>query len=45
MAVGTDDPDAGPTWSIFFGAEDVDKTLQTITDNGGAVLRAAEDTP
>lgn len=39
-------PDDGPsTWSIFFGAEDVDKTLQTITDNGGAVLLAAEDTP
>jgi predicted enzyme related to lactoylglutathione lyase len=33
------------TWSIFFGAEDVDKTLQVISDNGGAVLRAAEDTP
>jgi predicted enzyme related to lactoylglutathione lyase len=32
-------------WTIFFGAEDVDKTLQVITDNGGAVLRAAEDTP
>ncbi len=27
------------------GAEDVDKTLQLITDNGGAVLRPAEDTP
>ncbi|BBY05523.1 VOC family protein [Mycobacterium noviomagense] len=33
------------TWSIFFGAQHVDKTLQVITDNGGAVLRAAEDTP
>lgn len=32
-------------WTIFFGSEDVDKTLQVITDNGGAVLRAAEDTP
>ncbi|OBK30505.1 hydroxylase [Mycobacterium asiaticum] len=32
-------------WSIFFGAEDVDKTLQVITDNGGAILRDAEDTP
>lgn len=37
--------DVPSTWSIFFGAEDVDKTLQVITDNGGAVLRAAEDTP
>jgi uncharacterized protein len=34
-----------PNWSIFFGAEDVDKTLQVITDNGGAVIRPAEDTP
>lgn len=32
-------------WSIFFGAEDVDKTLQVIVDNGGAVVRPAEDTP
>jgi uncharacterized protein len=32
-------------WTIFFGAEDVDKTLQVIADNGGSVLRAAEDTP
>jgi uncharacterized protein len=32
-------------WSVFFGAEDVDKTLRVIADNGGAVLREAEDTP
>lgn len=32
-------------WTIFFGAQDVDKTLQVITDHGGAVLRPAEDTP
>lgn len=39
-------PDGVPShWTIFFGAEDVDKTLQVIADNGGAVLRAAEDTP
>lgn len=37
--------DAGSNWTIFFGAEDVDKTLQVIADNGGAVLRGAEDTP
>ncbi|OBK26708.1 VOC family protein [Mycobacterium asiaticum] len=37
--------DVPPQWSIFFGAEDVDKTLRVITDNGGAVLRDAEDTP
>ncbi len=32
-------------WSISFGAEDVDKTLRVIADNGGAEVRAAEDTP
>jgi predicted enzyme related to lactoylglutathione lyase len=32
-------------WTTFFGAEDVDKTLQVIVDNGGAVARDAEDTP
>ncbi|HZE15987.1 MAG TPA: VOC family protein, partial [Mycobacterium sp.] len=38
-------PDEVPSnWTIFFGAADVDKTLQVITDNGGAVLRPAEDT-
>lgn len=37
--------DVPPNWAIFFGAEDVDKTLRVIADNGGAVLRAAEDTP
>jgi predicted enzyme related to lactoylglutathione lyase len=34
-----------PNWVIFFGAEDVDKTLRVIADNGGAVVRDAEDTP
>jgi hypothetical protein len=39
-------PDGVPSnWSIFFGAEDVDKKLRVIADNGGAVLREAEDTP
>jgi predicted enzyme related to lactoylglutathione lyase len=33
------------TWTTFFGAEDVDNTLRLITDNGGAVVRDAEDTP
>ncbi|MCX2715671.1 VOC family protein [Mycolicibacterium sp. J2] len=32
-------------WFFFLGAEDVDKTQQLIVDNGGAVVRAAEDTP
>jgi len=39
-------PDGVPSqWTIFFGAEDVDKTLQVITDKGGTVRRPAEDTP
>jgi predicted enzyme related to lactoylglutathione lyase len=37
--------DAPSHWSIFFGADDVDKTLQVITEHGGSVLRPAEDTP
>jgi predicted enzyme related to lactoylglutathione lyase len=32
-------------WSIFFGADEVDKTLQVITEHGGTVLRPGEDTP
>lgn len=32
-------------WFFFLGADDVDKTQQLIVDNGGAVVRAAEDTP
>lgn len=39
-------PDGVPSaWTVFFGAEDVDKTLRLITDNGGAVVQPAEDTP
>lgn len=39
-------PEGVPSqWTTFFGAEDVDKTLQVISDNGGAVVRPAEDTP
>ncbi len=32
-------------WAVYFGADDVDKTLQVIVENGGAVLRPANDTP
>jgi uncharacterized protein len=39
-------PEGVPSnWTIFFGDEDVDEALQVITDNGGAVLQPAEDTP
>jgi len=30
---------------VFFGTEVVDDTLQVTADNGGTVLRDAEDTP
>jgi uncharacterized protein len=32
-------------WFVFLGAEDVDKTVQLVKDNGGTVIRDAEDTP
>ena len=32
-------------WTVFLAADDVDKTLQVITDNGGSIERGAEDTP
>jgi predicted enzyme related to lactoylglutathione lyase len=32
-------------WFFFLGAEDVDKTVQLVKDNGGSVIRDAEDTP
>ena len=34
-----------PNWAFFLGAEDVDKTVQLVTENGGTVIRDAEDTP
>ncbi|WP_326545345.1 VOC family protein [Mycolicibacterium sp. ND9-15] len=33
------------TWSFFLGASDVDKTVQLVLDNGGSVVRGAENTP
>lgn len=33
------------SWSVFLGADDVDKALEVIADNGGTVVRGAEDTP
>ena len=32
-------------WFVFLGAEDVDKTVQLVKENGGTVIRYAEDTP
>ena len=38
--------DGVPSNCVFFlGAEDVDKTVQLIKDNGGRVIRDAKDTP
>ena len=36
---------AGSNWFFFLGSDDVDKTVQLIVDNGGSVIRGAEDTP
>jgi uncharacterized protein len=39
-------PDGIPShWAFYLGAEDVDKTQQLVADNGGTVLRPAQDTP
>ena len=35
----------GSAWTCFWGSDDVDKTIEMITANGGAVVREAEDTP
>jgi predicted enzyme related to lactoylglutathione lyase len=32
-------------WDFFLGADDVDKTVQLVKENGGTVIREAEDTP
>ena len=37
--------DVDPDWCFFLGADDVDKTIQLVVDNGGSVIRGAEDTP
>ena len=44
---GTHDLSEGvpSNWFFFLGADDVDKTVQLVTENGGRVIRAAEDTP
>jgi predicted enzyme related to lactoylglutathione lyase len=39
-------PEGVPShWQFYLGCEDVDKTIELITENGGKVLRAADDTP
>ncbi len=39
-------PEGVPShWDFFLGAEDVDKTVELVKENGGSVIRDAEDTP
>lgn len=35
----------GSAWTCFWGCDDVDATVELVTGNGGAVVRAAENTP
>ncbi len=42
----TDLPEGVPSnWFYFLGADDVDKTVELVKENGGTVIRDAEDTP
>lgn len=39
-------PEGAPSnWFFFLGSDDVDKTVALVKDNGGSVVRDAEDTP
>ena len=45
---GRDDgvTDRAPSnWYFFLGSDDVDKTVALVEENGGTVVRGAEDTP
>ncbi len=37
--------DAPSNWFFFLGSDDVDKTVALVKENGGSVVRDAEDTP
>lgn len=42
----TDMAEGAPSnWFFFLGSDDVDKTVTLVKDNGGSVIRDAEDTP
>ena len=42
----TDLADGAPSnWYFFLGSDDVDKTVALVEENGGTVVRDAEDTP
>jgi predicted enzyme related to lactoylglutathione lyase len=32
-------------WTVFLGADDVDKAIGLVVDNGGSIVREVEDTP
>jgi uncharacterized protein len=39
-------PEGAPSnWVFFLGSDDVDKTVALVKENGGSVIRDAEDTP
>jgi len=38
-------PDVPAHWSVYFGVDDADAALATVTSLGGSVVRPAEDTP
>lgn len=38
-------PDAGAEWRIYFATADTDASLARVTELGGSIVRAAEDTP
>lgn len=38
-------PEGATHWSVYFGVDDADATLAKVTELGGSVVRAAEDTP
>ena len=43
--LGIMEMEVDPSWFFFLGADDVDKTVQSVLDNGGSVIHDAEDTP
>lgn len=46
MDGANDLPDGAPSnWYFFLGSDDVDKTVALVKENGGSVIRDAEDTP
>jgi uncharacterized protein len=38
-------PDEPSCWSVYWAVDDVDATIRRVTDLGGSVVHAAEETP